>query len=49
MEADDGNGGYYYRCRWSLVIGKIHLPVVERRRKGSYYDRNSRALLGKNR
>lgn len=27
-EADDGNGGYYYSVG-SLVIGKIHFPVVE--------------------
>ena len=27
-EADDGNGGYYYSIG-SLVIGKIHFPVVE--------------------
>ena len=27
-EADDGNGGYYYSVG-SIVIGKIHFPVVE--------------------
>lgn len=27
-EADDGNGGYYYSVG-SLVIGKIHFPIVE--------------------
>lgn len=27
-EADDGNGGYYYSVA-SIVIGKIHFPVVE--------------------
>lgn len=27
-EADDGNGGYYYSVG-SLVVGKIHFPVVE--------------------
>lgn len=27
-EANDGNGGYYYSVG-SLVIGKIHFPVVE--------------------
>lgn len=27
-EANDGNGGYYYSI-CSLVIGKIHFPVVE--------------------
>ena len=27
-EADDGNGGYYYSIG-SLVVGKIHFPVVE--------------------
>ena len=27
-EANDGNGGYYYSV-CSLVVGKIHFPVVE--------------------
>lgn len=27
-EANDGNGGYYYSVG-SLVVGKIHFPVVE--------------------
>lgn len=27
-EANDGNGGYYYSVG-SLVIGKIHFPIVE--------------------
>lgn len=27
-DANDGNGGYYYSVG-SLVIGKIHFPVVE--------------------
>lgn len=27
-EANDGNGGYYYSVA-SIVIGKIHFPVVE--------------------
>ena len=28
MEADAGNGGYYYSVG-SIVVGEVHFPIVE--------------------